>query len=159
MGLDDFKEDSSSNSSSSSSSTSNKSSNSSGSDNSPSAAKQAFCDLPKVNPRAIKNQIRVLGDKWVKQFSTRRFDEGELVMYGAGTNAKKSGKTVMIFTSIQQVTDDIQPDENKDMKVTCWDLDKRKAIGDPTIIEAEPRWKTELYKAIESKLDELDRKT
>lgn len=158
MGLEDFKDDSSSSSSSSSSSTTSKSNDSEPKDNSPSAAKQAFYDRYQITPRAIKHQVNALGSKWVKQFSTDRFDTGEIVMYGAGTNAKKCGKTVMIFTSIQQVTQDMNPDEYKDIKVTCWDLDEYKPIGDPIMVEAEPKWKTELYKAIEAKLDELDRK-
>lgn len=158
MGLDDFKEDNSSSSSSGSSSKTTTSNSSGNADNSASAANQAFYDRYQITPRAIKHQINALGSKWVKQFSNDRFDNGELVMYGAGTNAKKSGKTVMVFTSIQQVTDDIDPDEYKGIKVTCWDLDEYKAIGNPITVEAEPSWKTELYKAIESKLEELDRK-
>lgn len=156
MGLEDFQQESSSSSSSTSTSSTSTTDTSTKAVNSPSAATQAFYDRLQITPRAIKQQIKAVGNKWVKQFTTDRFDEGELVMYGAGTNAKKSGETVMVFTTIQQVTGDIEQDEFKPIKVTRWNLEDYKPVGEEIIIEANDEWKTKLYRAISDKLDELD---
>jgi hypothetical protein len=158
MGLEDFQQDSSSNSSGNNSTSTRSKSEPKKAVNSPSAANEAFYDKFQITPRAIKSQIKALGNKWVKQFSTDRFEEGELVMYGAGTNAKKSGETVMVFTTIQQVTGNVEPEDNKPIKVTRWNLEEYKPVGNERIIEATDAWKTELYRAIDSKLEELDTK-
>jgi hypothetical protein len=125
-------------------------------DNSPSEAAQAFTDLPMVTPRAIKYQIKSIGGKWVKQFSAKRFDTGEVVMYGYGDQAKQSGKTVAIFTTIQSVVDDIEIEEHQDIHVVCWDLEQREALNNGEYIKPKGEWNKQLRSAIEDQVEHLD---
>lgn len=158
MGLDDFQseDDTSSNSTST---TNNSTSKTTSSDNSPSEANVGFHNIEVANARAIKAQTRALADKWKKQYSNIRFDTGEIIMYSAGDNVKKCGKTVMVFTTIQPVTTEDEVDETKDIHVVCWDLNEHKPITEGTYIGESDGWKTKLYNAIEKELEILDRKT
>jgi len=158
MGLEDFQseDDTGSNSSSTTNTSTSKTTTE---DNNPSNADVGFHDIPQANARAIKAQIRALAENWKKQYSNRRFDTGEIVMYSAGKNVKKCNKTVMVFTTIQPVTTEDDIEESKDIHVVCWDFNKDEPITEGTYIDETDRWKTQLYKAIEKQLDILDRKT
>jgi len=158
MGLEDFQseDDTSSNSSSTTTTSTTKQTSK---DNSPSNADVGFHDIELANARAIKAQVKALADNWKTQYSNRRFDTGEIIMYSAGKNVKKCNKTVMVFTTIQPVTTEDDIGESKDIHVVCWDFDKCEPITEGTYIDGTETWKTKLYKAIEKELDILDRKT
>ena len=158
MGLDDFTSDDNS-SSSNTSSSSTKTSKDATKDNTPTEATAGFHNIEGANPRGIKHQIKALTGGWRRQFSNIRFDDGELLMYSAGTNATKRGYTVMVFTTIQPITADKEPDETKDIWVVCWDFNRMKPATDGVYIGETSGWKTELYKAIEDQLDEVDKKS
>ena len=157
MGLDNFIDDDSGNSNQTNSS-SNTTSNQEQKDNTPSGAVHGFHDLNDVSCRAIIQQTKHLSEKWKYHFSTERFDSGELVMYSAGVNVKKSGKTVMVFTTVQEVTSNDEPNERRDILVKLWDLDNHKAINEGVSIEGTKDWKKDLFNAIEDQLDKLDRR-
>jgi hypothetical protein len=153
MGLEEFTSDddtSTSSSTSSSSSTTQQTRK----DNSPSYAEQCFSDRPKDTPRSIKYWIKGNGKKWVKMFSTKRFDEGELVMYSIGSRSKKSGVAAMVFTSILSSVD--QPDSvsNEDIKVTVWDFEAGEEVGDPIYVSPSDDWANKLKQACMEKINE-----
>jgi len=156
MGLDDVSsDDTKTNSNSGSGGSTSRSTNATPTDNSPSEAKQSFCDLPGVNPRAIKYQIKSYGCKWINQFSTRRVDEGELVMYASPFEKVQTSKTVIVFTTITSVTDPEPRDEPIDIWVTCWDLEEREAIGDGIVVDFDETWREDLKDAV---FDEMKRR-
>jgi len=128
-------------------------------DNSPGKSPQAFTDLPMVNPRAIKYQINTINTDWKHQFSTRRFDSGELVMYGYGKQADESGKTVAVFTTIQSAIDDITIEEHQDIHVVCWDLEEKEMLNDGEYIKPDGEWNQNLLNAVEEQIEELDKYT
>lgn len=149
MGLEEFSTDGNT---SSTSSTSNRSKSNSAStnctDNTPSEMKQMFLDHPDVNPRSIKYQVKSYGCKWVYQFSTRRTDKGELVMYASPFEKDQTHKTVMVFTTIASVTDEEYSDDLDSIWVTCWNLKKNEPIGDGIHIESEDNWRDKLNNAV-----------
>lgn len=156
MALDDFSsDDTESNSNSDSGDSTSRSTNGSPTDNTPSEAQQTFSDVPDVSPRAIKYQIKTYGCKWINQFSTRRTEHGELVMYASPFEKVQTSKTVMVFTTITSVTDP-EPEEGPDtIWVTVWDLKERQPIGDGIHIEDQEHWRENLKDAV---FDEMKRR-
>lgn len=159
MGLDDFSSDDSGSSSSSTSSNDNTTSHDGGAgleDNSPTAAIQSFSDFPAVTPRAIKYQIKSVGANWINQYSTKRFDSGEIVMYATGHQVNMYGNTVAVFTTIQSAFD-VEPDnENKDIHVVCWDFDEREALEPGIYVSQDDEWQQELMDTVEAQIYKLE---
>lgn len=159
MGLDDFTSDpegaSGSNNNSSGGSTSGTISGSPP-DNSPSYATQLFSDMPSVTPRQIKYQIKTVNARWVQQFSTKRFDKGEIVMYGYNNATKMNGKTVAVFTTIQSAIDKEPDVENKDIHVVCWDFENNEALEPGIYVTYEGDWQKELLDTLEAQIQKLD---
>jgi len=153
MGLDDFTQDDSSTDTTSESTTTSK--DTSTPDNTPYYSEQRFGDHNDVTPRRIKFQIKGVGRSWIKQFTTERFDSGEVILYGAGDRAKESGKTVLVYTTITPVIDNVSTEENKDIRVVCYDLDENKEITDGENIEYTPDWHNDLYDAVRRQMNNL----
>jgi len=153
MGLDDFIDEASSNKSNTST---NNSTEQSISHNTSTEAEQLFSDIHGITPRSIKYQIKTIGAKWVYQFSTKRFDNGELIMYSAGDKASMHGKTVVVFTTIQSVTDSISTTDNKDIHIVPYDVENKEQLDDPTIVEPSQNWNMELIEKIEEQMSELE---
>lgn len=153
MGLDDFVEDDTS--TDNTTQTSSTSKDKSAPDNTPSYAKQRFGDSRDVTPRRIKFQIKGVGRSWIKQFSTERFDSGEVILHGAGDRAKESGKTVLVYTTITSVIDNVSTEENKDIRVVCYDFDEDTEITEGENIEYTPDWHNDLYDAVRREMNNL----
>lgn len=156
MGLDDFKTDDSDSSSSTTSSSSKTEVGLSEPSNKAEHATQLFADSKLATPRRIKYQVKSWGGKWKYQFSLLRAENGELVMYSSGNNTSKNSKCVMVFTTIQSVLDDVRTDEQIDIWVVPWDLDKNDNISDGTYISPEDNWATELHQAVGKHIEELN---
>jgi len=156
MGLDDFTSGDAEPSESNTQSTSTSTTNNTTKDNSPSYAAQAFTDEPNVYPRTIKYHIKTHGVRWATSFSSLRFNYGEKVMYGGGERVKYSGETVMVFTTIQPVTSQEPPQENQDIWVVLWDLEKSDNINEGTYVSPEGEWKSELVDVIRQHLNDLN---
>lgn len=159
MGLENFTSDgndvSDSNNDSSSGSTSGTISGSVP-DNSPSYATQAFSDMPSVTPRQIKYHIKTINARWIQQYSSERFDTGEIVMYGYNNTTKMRGKTVAVFTTIQSAIDEEPDIENKDIHVVCWDLEENEALEPGIYVEYQGDWQQELLDTLEAQIQKLD---
>ena len=159
MGLEDFSSDDSGSTSSSTSSSGNTTSHGGGAgleDNTPTAALQSFSDFPAVTPRAIKYQIKSVGANWVNHYSTRRFDEGELVMYATGQQVKMNGNTVAVFTTIQSAFDPEPNHENKDIHVVCWDFNEREPLEPGIYVSEDDEWQQELMDTVEAQIYKLE---
>jgi len=155
MGLDDFTDDSSSSNSSSSNTSSSNKEYKSSKPNKPSYATQRFSDTPDTYPRAIRYQIKSIGRHWSRTYSTRRFDSGEEVLYGAGKRAKEDGCAVIAFTTIQSVVDELDDTETKDIYVVCYNIEENDRITEGEKIEYGDRWTQELYDAVRSEMNNL----
>lgn len=140
MGLDDFLDDDSNSSSSSSSTTKTKQVDRSDFGASKFNIIQAFDKTGKVTPRQIKYHVRSIDAGWKSQFSLERMEKGELVMYSSGFHASSGGEVVMVFTTIQSVTEDEYNGDGKDIWVVYWDLDKGENIDEGAYINRSDNW-------------------
>ena len=125
-------------------------------DNSPSYATQAFSDMHGVTARQIKYHIKSINAKWIQQFSNKRFDTGEIVMYGYNNMAKTRGKTVAVFTTIQSAIDPEPDIENKDIHIVCWDLENNEALNSGSHVDYEGDWRQDLIDELEEQIEKLD---
>lgn len=150
MALDDFTSEDSTETSNSSSTNSKEPRTDTG--NTPGYARQCFVEgyvgNQRVSPRAIRYEIESIGLKWVTQFSSRRVDEGEIVMYADSVDNLGHGNTIAVFTTILSAFDRPYGVEQQDIWITEWDRIDNKLMGSEAIIEPEPEWSEEL-------LDEL----
>lgn len=129
-------------------------------DNSPTPSRQAFTDSPGVTPRSITYHIKTVNARWLRDYSLRRFDTGELVMYGYNCNTTRTKKTVMVFTTIQSIVDSFNTDqaitETKSILVVPWNIKDSEPLDDPVEITPDERWEDDLVEAIESQAEALD---
>lgn len=122
----------------------------------PRFAYHGFAPNTQVKSRSILYQIKSFNANWNVQFSTLRFERGELVLYTAGVNTTKHGKSVMVFTTIGEITADEPPSEELDIWVVLWDFNEQTDVGEGTYIEYAPDWNEELYEVIGQYLSRLD---
>lgn len=122
----------------------------------PRFAHHGFGPASEVASRSIKYQIKSFAANWNTQFSTLRFEHGELVMYSAGINTRHDGKTVMVFTTIQEITADEPPEEEQPIWVVPWDLNKQDNLESGTYIEFQSEWNEQLYEVIGRYLEQLE---
>lgn len=115
-----------------------------------------FAPNSQVKSRSILYQIKSFNANWRTQFSTLRFEHGELVLYSAGVNTSEHNKCVMVFTTIGEITADEPPAEELDIWVVLWDLEKQTDMGDGTYIEYESEWNEKLHETIGDYLVKLD---
>jgi hypothetical protein len=157
MALDDFmSDDSEKNSTSDTVDSASGSTQGSPTNNTPSETRQMFIDHPDVTPRAIKYQVKSYGCKWISQFSTRRTDKGELVMYASPFEKFGTSKTVMVFTTITSITNPEREHVLDNIWVTVWDLENREPIGDGIRIKDQEGWRKKLKNAV---VDEIERRS
>jgi len=121
----------------------------------PRFAYHGFAPASEVAARSIKYQIKSFAANWQTQFSTLRFEHGELVMYSAGVNVKEDSRTVMVFTTIQGITADEPPEEQQSIWVVPWDLEQQDNLESGTHIQFEPEWNERLHQVIGRYLEEL----
>ena len=126
------------------------------SDNSPTPATQAFSDSEAVTPRTIKYNIESINANWIRDFSTKRFPNGELVMYASNLYSKRAGKTVIVFTTIQSIVDERKVNTLKPIKVAMWDLREAEPIGDMKSINHSGQWKVKLIDEITRRANRLE---
>ena len=122
----------------------------------PRFAYQGFGPESEVTARSIKYQIKSFSANWKTQFSSLRFSGGELVLYSAGINTTKHNKTIMVFTTIQSITADESPEEDLDIWVVPWDLEKQDNTDRGTYISYHGDWQEELHETIGKYLESLD---
>jgi len=155
MGLDEFLDDDSSNSSSSSSTTNTKQVDRSDFGASKFNIIQAFDKTGKVTPQQIKYQVRSIDAGWKSQFSLERMEKGELVLYSSGFHASSGGEVVMIFTTIQSVTEDEYNGDSKDIWVVFWDLDEGENIDEGAYINRDEGWEEVLFNEVDKRIKSL----
>lgn len=123
--------------------------------NSPGYAKQCFVDDSRCSPRAIKYEIQSYGTKWIKQFSTRRIEEGEVVMYLGSRELDETGTSLAVFTCILSAFDRPEGVDRRNMWVVKWDMEKNEPIQNGVEIKPQAHyddvttpWKDQLESAI-----------
>lgn len=121
----------------------------------PRFAYQGFAPDSEVTARSIKYQIKSFSVNWKTQFSMLRFNTGELVLYSAGVNVSEHGETVMVFTTIQSIMADEPPENDLDIWVVPWDLNKGDNLSEGTYISFTSEWNERLHNAVGKHLEEL----
>jgi len=149
MGLDNFTSDdnSVSESSDNSSNTSTSKVNKLTKVNQPTMANQSFGPESHVSPRDIKYQIKSFGFNWIKQFSTRRSNDGEVAMYATWRAGETNDVTLAIFTGIRSFDSEHPYDNELDIDVTLYDLEQKEVIHKESV-ESNDNWKNNLHKCI-----------
>lgn len=155
MGLEDFTSDDNSVSSTDRETNTENEVSRPSTDNSPTDTHNVFGGLDIVSSNRIKWQIESLNYDWIKQFSHKRSDSGELVMYTSGLNNIHTGTVVAVFTTIKPFDTDPPYDEVLPLRITTWDLDKNEAVGEPRDIHHSGEWKYDIIKPIDEACSNL----
>jgi len=146
MGLEEFTSDDNSVDESSSSSNSSSKVEKLTKENQPTMINQSFGPESEVEPRDIKYQIKSLNLNWISQFSKRRCDDGEVVMYSHLESHK--AEVIAIFTGIRSFDSEPPYDNNLDIDITIFDKKNREVLQSKTV-EYQDNWKEYLWESID----------